>query len=343
VTFVNELNLQPYSRYMMTESSPLLQRLRQIPYGPGLFSIPRTPSNALRGVETASKGFLLDLFSLAAAKHPSEEGWDIKQTQSIEANATSSIICRTIVDLAERTQYPGPDTLNLGQGPYSDFMLPTLAGPLEDMKASLLVGRKFKLILTTDPSEHLTMSAAGEIKLFWEGPCEVPDFPGRKTFMRYRHHSLRKMLGASTVYDELVLTYSFLFTRDASSKKIATELFAGHDMTVVFVSGNSHRVDPPRWSVMITEWDFHFPKQQAPLLQHFERYRGHLASLLNEMAERKGQPPNFPPAPFQMRGYKDRFTLYVILFAVLIGVVSITSIMQTILSFRAYAYGAGIG
>jgi hypothetical protein len=150
------------------------------------------------------------------------------------------------------------------------------------------------------------------------------------------------MLGASTVYDELVLTYSFLFTRDASSKKIATELFAGHDMTVVFVSGTSH-VDLPRWSVMITEWNLHFPKQQAPLLQHFERYRGHLASLLNEMAERKGQSPNFPPAPFQMRfrPYKDRFTLYVILFAVLIGVVSITSIMQTIVSFRAY--GAGIG
>jgi hypothetical protein len=192
VTFVNELNPEHYNRYMMTESSPLLQRLRQIPYGPGLFSIPRTPSNALRDVEIANKGFLLDLFSLAAAKHPSEEGWDMKQSQSIEANATSSIIHRTIVDLAERTQYPGPDTLNLGQMPYHDFMLPTLAGSLEDMKASLIVGPKFKLILTTDPSEHLTMSAAGEIKLFWEGPCEVSDFPGRKTFMRYRYHSLGK-------------------------------------------------------------------------------------------------------------------------------------------------------
>jgi len=190
VTLVSELNSEPL--FMPTSNSgPLLQRLRQIPYARGLFSIPRTPPNALRDVEMGNKGFLLDLFSLAVAKRPNEEGLDTKQIQSTETNRATSIVHRTLVDLAEFTQYPGPDALNLGRMPYNDFILPTLQGSLENMKASVISG-PFRLILTTDPSEHLTISTTGEIKLFWEGPCEVPDFPGRKSFMRYKHHSLGK-------------------------------------------------------------------------------------------------------------------------------------------------------
>jgi hypothetical protein len=177
---------------MLAESNPLMQRLQQIPYRRGLFSIPRALPNTLRDVEMDSKGFLFDLFSLAIAQRPNEEEWDTKQMEPQETNQLMSFIHRALVDFAESKRYPGPDALNLGQMPYSGFLPPTLQGSLEDMKANLVCSAPFKLISTTDSSEHLTMSTAGEIRLFWEGPCEEPDLPGRKTFMRFKHHSLAK-------------------------------------------------------------------------------------------------------------------------------------------------------
>lgn len=98
------------------------------------------------------------------------------------------IIHRTLLEFGDR---PGPDVLKLGPMPMTSEAIGNLHGSLENLKASAIYSKQYTLALTLDPAEHLKLKNQ-VVKLFWEGPWEGADLPGRERFMRYRHHSLGK-------------------------------------------------------------------------------------------------------------------------------------------------------
>src|SRR5271155_3552769 len=113
----------------------------------------------------------------------------------------------------------------------------------------------------------------------------------------------RSLLSAHNVYEEIVLSYSLLFSRDEKSRNIARKLFSACNAKVTFIGTEFPRLD--RKVVIITDWTiYHFG--QTPMLSHFEHYRGHFAFLQKQMQEWKPHTIKDLLQP----GYKDRFTWY---------------------------------
>jgi hypothetical protein len=68
-------------------------------------------------------------------------------------------------------------------------------GTLEEMKAYFINSGPYQIELSTFPSEHLTLSSLGKLRMFWEGPKfweagEKPLYPGHHTFMKYKFLTL---------------------------------------------------------------------------------------------------------------------------------------------------------
>jgi hypothetical protein len=136
---------------------------------------------------------------------------------------------------------------------------------------------------------------------------------------------ISSILDADKVYEELVLSYSVIFSRDARSKQIAKKLFASRKLEVVFVDQNTREVPPG--TVIITKWESYF-EGQSPMLSHFERYRGHFAFLKKEMDEWKPQTIKELLQP----GYKDRLTWYATMFGILIAILGFIGTVTGIIS-----------
>jgi hypothetical protein len=162
---------------------PILNCLQEVFFERSLRSIPDYRRMAAADWDLASGGFFLDLFRIAIARPPNGEGWD-KKRQVMKETSISHWM------MLERTRYPGGDVLRLGRLPVHQTVLQGLYGSLENMKASFICSGPFKLALTTYPSEHLTLSNNGKIRLFWEGRSQVSALPGAKSFLRYKKHTL---------------------------------------------------------------------------------------------------------------------------------------------------------
>ena len=92
------------------------------------------------------------------------------------------------------------------------------------------------------------------------------------------------MLGVFKVYDEILLSYSLLFTCDHESKKMVSELFAAHQMNVVFIC--QEPIDPLQRSVLIMDWGVHYSAQHM-VIHHFICYGRNLAVIQARINERK--------------------------------------------------------
>lgn len=86
------------------------------------------------------------------------------------------------------------------------------------------------------------------------------------------------------MYDEILLSYSLLFSRDHESREIAAKLFSPHKMNTVFVSRET--TDPPPRSIMIMDWDTHYGPRISTL-RDFQRYRNHLGIIQSKINDRK--------------------------------------------------------
>jgi hypothetical protein len=176
------------------------------------------------------------------ARRRSEDGWDVGFGKPETARA------KTQQFFSETTWFPGPDSLRLRKPlvqPADAFVM------LDDLTASFIRSGPFKLGLTKIPSRHLTITKDGEILLFWEGKENFEErrgIPGDDTFRRYTTHTLGRFcpialnnsdccraLGAKDIYQEIVLSYALLFTRDEQSKKIAETLFEANGVHVQFL------------------------------------------------------------------------------------------------------------
>jgi len=177
-----------------------------------------------------------------------------------------------------------------------------------------------------------------------------------------------RYLEADTLSDEILRTFSLLFTRDLESKNIAKRLFASHNATLWIVDHRSLNVDnnpsefpktraPTRKrlrTVVIPEWALFFQEPnggrshyrgaqviestgQLPMYSHFDYYAGHFAVVKKQMLEWKPRTfrEMFQPA------YADRFSWFAtwvsITFAGLGVIAIVTSIMQTYWAYEATA------
>lgn len=136
---------------------------------------------------------------------------------------------------------------------------------------------------------------------------------------------MARILDADKVYEELILSYSLLFSRDPTSQQIAKQLFSSRNLNVAFVDESTQ--DVPHDAVIITKWESHF-ERQSPMLSHFERYRGHFAFLKKEMDEWKPQTIKELLQP----GYKDRLTWYATMFGILIAVIGFVGMVTGVIS-----------
>jgi hypothetical protein len=124
------------------------------------------------------------------------------------------------------------------------------------------------------------------------------------------------------VYDELVLSYSLIFSRDHESRKLARRLFAPTKVTFV---GPYDR--PPVGTIVITKWNMYFGGQ-SPGLAHFPHYSGHFALLHKQMLEWN---PHKWKDLFEP-GYRNRFMYWATLLGVLIASVGIAGVIMSIIS-----------
>jgi hypothetical protein len=169
---------------------PLLNYLKDF-YMP-LFSVP-PPLNQSVDKEWASRGLFADIFTIASAQGRSEYGRD----DLILPNSGAVSIS---LGRLESIQYPGPDALRLGKSPVDRDRGTTkqLWGTLEEMKAYFINSGPYKIQLSENPSDHLTLSSLGKLRVFWEGSKfwvdggERPLYPGHKTFMKYKCLTLGK-------------------------------------------------------------------------------------------------------------------------------------------------------
>lgn len=163
-------------------------------------------------------------------------------------------------------------------------------------------------------------------------------------------HSCVRQLAADTIYDEILLTYALLFTRDDKSKQIADRLFGEHGFellitelkggengkNIVTTNVRGKEIIPTDGKVVIPSWSL-FYRGQVPMYTHFNHFRGHFAVLKKQMGEWK---PTSVGELFQA-GYQDRFSWYVtwitISFGVLGVIAVITSIMQAYWSYKGTA------
>jgi|SRR5579859_2605232 len=134
-----------------------------------------------------------------------------------------------------------------------------------------------------------------------------------------------RLLNAHNLYEEIVLSYSILFSRNPQSRAIARKLFASHGLNVAFVSEESPALKPR--TVVITNWEIYF-FGQTPMLSHFQYYRGHFAFLQQQMKEWTPQTARDLLQP----GYTGRLTWFATMFGIFIGVVGVLSLVTGIIS-----------
>jgi hypothetical protein len=139
----------------------------------------------------ACRGLLVDLYRIMIARRMSNDGW----LDTDSNNTKNTADAKTRQFFSETTMFPGPDSLRLGKPLIHPSEAVKAFGMLDDLTASFIHSGPFRLRLTTLTSHHLTMNKDGEIFLFWEGAEHFEkrhDIPGRKRFIRYTTHTLRK-------------------------------------------------------------------------------------------------------------------------------------------------------
>jgi hypothetical protein len=140
----------------------------------------------------ASEGYLHDLFRIVIAWRYSQDGWDaLREPPVNELSFTPRRL------LLEFTSFPGSGSLNLGKSPMERSAMEQLYGSLEDMKASFISSGPYKLAITANPANHLTLNNRREIRLFCETIDERGGVPGR-SFRRYKTHTLGELLSLPT-------------------------------------------------------------------------------------------------------------------------------------------------
>lgn len=288
-------------------------------------------------------GYITDLFSTIISSDTDDMQWEGYDWWMSEVEADMSLQNK------QREIIPGPDALGLGKQPLD----PQEArfGSLDDLRASFITAGPFRFTLTQYRSQHLTLTNEGEIRLFWEGPDHFHnlrgvELPGRKSFGFYYAHTLGRcasifvcptnkprLLHADTLASEFRDTYSLLFGRDDKSRKIAAQLFAHHDVRVIFISDREQ--DLSFTGCGIVNWNMHY-KGEMPMAEHFRLYSPRLLFLQHQMLQWK--PRRF--RDLLRPGYKDRFMWYATVVGIVIaalGIVSvITGIVQTIVAFKTY-------
>lgn len=136
-----------------------------------------------------------------------------------------------------------------------------------------------------------------------------------------------RLLGAPNIYDEIVLSYAVIFSRDPESREIAKQLFHRHQMEADFIG--SELPDPRARKIIITKWDMYF-QNQHPMRMHFQHYRGHFAFLQEQMDNWK--PQTFRDSEVFQPGYNDRFTWYASMFGSFIALIGIAGIITSVFS-----------
>jgi hypothetical protein len=129
------------------------------------------------------------MFRIVIARRYSQDGWDALRESRV--NSQPSFTPRRL--LLEFTTFPGSDSINLGQFPMKRTEMEALYGSLEDMRAGFISSGPYKLVLTNNPANHLTLSSNREIRLFCEAPDRRSVVPGR-SFRWYKTHTLGGLL-----------------------------------------------------------------------------------------------------------------------------------------------------
>jgi hypothetical protein len=166
---------------------PLLEHLKA--FHTPLFAIP-PPLNQSINKEWASRGLFADMFTIAIARgrHTDYGRDDLKTGDSLTwgSGRLPSIL------------YPGPDALRLGKSPVpkENGITKQLWATLEEIKAYFINSGPYEVVLSTSPSNHLTLSSQGKLRVFWEGPefwvkgGERPLYPVLQTFEKYKFMTL---------------------------------------------------------------------------------------------------------------------------------------------------------
>jgi hypothetical protein len=167
------------ARQLLPGVRPLRDFLSEFCAYRSLFAITDYPLMSVEN-ERASEGLLTDMFSIAVSGGRSDFGRD----HLPNAGDISSL---------DMITFPGPDALRLGKPPVNPGAYKDLWGTLEDMTAAFINSGPYRVQLTQYPGEHLTLSADGKLRLFWEGPeywtkegAASLLYPGQKTFGKYR-------------------------------------------------------------------------------------------------------------------------------------------------------------
>jgi len=222
--------------------------------------------------------------------------------------------------------------------------LKELYGSLEDMRASFICSGPFKIALTRNLSDHLTMKDR-HILIYCDKPSKTRrdrgHIPGASYYGPYVGHALGRygtflnllifrQLGADTLLTELTYSYSVLFSRDMESKAIAKALFSApeYGLTPVFCDAMDMTTIGRAGQVIILDWKTSFKEGRSPMLRNFQQYRGHFALLHQQMLNWK---PEKRSDLFQP-GYKDRFLWYSTIFGGVIALLGLVSIITSIIS-----------
>lgn len=170
---------------------PLLSHLKE--FNLPLFSLP-PPLNKSLDPEWASRGLFADFFNIAIALGRRDYGRDgLEDLNSAGSMSFGSGVLEPIL-------YPGPDALKLGRSPVprDDGTIKQLWGTLDEMRAVFINSGPYEIVLSTSPSDHLTLNSYGKLRVFWEGPSFWVDgigkslYPGHDTFAKYKWLTLGK-------------------------------------------------------------------------------------------------------------------------------------------------------
>jgi hypothetical protein len=329
-----------------------------------LFSITATPQNT----DVACHGFLWDMFLILVCRSRSYrelEAWESSRRQVIPQPYSKF---HEFGDKAQYSalnqQFPGADALGLPRSLMSHSSDESV-GSLEIMAADYIHSGPYRLRLTNQLREHLTLDNNRHIRLYWDDPSlsrrilrPVGPDPGKNvlrtksaipgdSFRLYTGHVLGKCetllkaltlraLNADNIAQEISDSYSMLFSRNAESQSIGRKLFKEKDIEAQFVRSfelvrNNHSttktpVPADENEIRILEW-YDDVRGEGPMLSHFEYYRPHLALLAKQMSKWKPQRRRDLLQP----GYTDKFTYYSTMFGIGIGLLGLAGVLSTII------------
>ena len=166
---------------------PLLEHLKA--FRTPLFALP-PPLNQSIDMEWASLGLFADMFTIAIVRsRHTDYGRDNLKTGGSLVWGTGRL---------PSILYPGLDALRLGKSPVpkENGTTKQLWGTLEEMKAYFINSGPYEVVLSTSPSDHLTLNSQGKLRVFWEGlefwakGGERPLYPGVQMFEKYKYMTL---------------------------------------------------------------------------------------------------------------------------------------------------------